>query len=150
MATNDPTTRAIQLGRDSLTVPDGRPIDRQLEQIHKDYVRRRFANEATVRGTQDAVEKIVDLNTFAVGEFARGAEGIARVVQQAGRSSFAQEPIEAYGRRRIEAMAKHTEATVDHAAYQMADAATRPYRTSPPPSRKLSVGERILGRTEGS
>ena len=144
------STKAIVLHDNTLPMPEG-PLDKRLVELQQDYVRRRLANEAMTRTAQDAVTRQVDLNIYGVNEFARGAVAIADIAEQPGRSSFAQEPIEQYARRRIEAMARHTEATIDHAAYQIGQKATATYdveRYRAPQRRKLTLGERFSGWTD--
>ena len=144
-------SKAIVLHDNTLPMPDG-PLEKRLVELQQDYVRRRIANEAMTRTAQDAVTRQVDLNIYGVNEFSRGAVAIVEIAEQPGRSDFAQEPIEQYARRRIDAMARHTEATIDHAAYQIGQKATATYDVErynhAPRRRKLTLGERFSGWTD--
>jgi len=147
MTTNDKRTNAISIRpNEQLPVPP-RPLDGRIAEEQKDYLRRQVATEAMVRTAGQAVTRIVDLNVYGVQEFAQGTENIVKIVETPNRSPMAQEPIEAYGKRRINAMAQQTEATIDNAAYNMARTATASYDVSSN-GRKLSMGERIRGRTD--
>ena len=139
-----PTDRDLTVySPDNLPLPDDPKLARQLQKLQADYVRRTLAVEAGYRTGVQAIQREVDLNVMATREFARGTEDIVDVVLQTGRAEMAQVPIDQYARRRIDAMAKHTEDTVERAAQQIAAKATAAYDTSPP--RKRSLIEKMLG-----
>lgn len=132
---------------DNLPVPDDPKLAKQLQRLQHEYVRRNIAIEASKRTAITGIGAEVELNVTGVREFARGTEGIVGIVEQAGRSEMAQVPITEYGKRRIDAMARHTEDTIERAAREIARKATDPYDTSRG-RRRLSVGERLSGWTE--
>src|SRR5215211_6290355 len=132
---DDDFTRSIAVA-DNFIPQEGRPLDKQLERIQKQYHRRLAAQEATYLTSVHAMERSADIHLYGTEQFARGADGMAEIAEREHRP-MAEGPIVQHAKNEIDALSRHIRATADAGIHTIVQSAVKAFPTEPPKKRGL-------------